>query len=56
LFVQIEKILKDLHGPALALVLERLKPYGAIQGGFSGNLAGFFFWMVMLNSNLKSFS
>ena len=55
LFVQIEKILKDLHGPALALVLERLKPYGAIQGGFSGYLAGFFFWMVMLNSNLKSF-
>lgn len=30
----IEKILKDLHGPALALVLERLKPYGAIQDSF----------------------
>ncbi|KAF2304599.1 hypothetical protein GH714_034662 [Hevea brasiliensis] len=27
----IEKNLKDLHGPALTLVLERLKPYGAFQ-------------------------
>ncbi|XP_043808060.1 protein MOR1 isoform X2 [Manihot esculenta] len=30
----IEKNLKDLHGPALALVLERLKPYGAFQEPF----------------------
>ncbi|KAK2634565.1 hypothetical protein Ddye_029357 [Dipteronia dyeriana] len=27
----IEKNLKDIHGPALALILERLKPYGASQ-------------------------
>ncbi|KAJ9168430.1 hypothetical protein P3X46_019955 [Hevea brasiliensis] len=30
----IEKNLKDLHGPALTLVLERLKPYGAFQESF----------------------
>ncbi|XP_050288115.1 protein MOR1 isoform X4 [Quercus robur] len=30
----VEKILKDLHGPALALVLERLKPGGAFQESF----------------------
>lgn len=30
----IEKILKDMHGPALALVQERLKPYGAFQEPF----------------------
>jgi cytoskeleton-associated protein 5 len=42
-FVQIEKILKDMHGPALALVVERLKPYGAFQGGFVGSLANFLF-------------
>lgn len=29
---QVEKIVKDIHGPALALVLERLKPYSAFQG------------------------
>ncbi|KAK3188824.1 hypothetical protein Dsin_028385 [Dipteronia sinensis] len=27
----IEKNLKDIHGPALALILERMKPYGASQ-------------------------
>ncbi|XP_052730931.1 protein MOR1 isoform X3 [Vigna angularis] len=27
----IEKIVKDIHGPALTLVLEKLKPYGAFQ-------------------------
>ncbi|XP_027367381.1 protein MOR1 [Abrus precatorius] len=30
----IEKIVKDIHGPALALVLEKLKPYGAFQESF----------------------
>lgn len=30
----IEKNLKDLQGPALALVLERVKPYGAFQESF----------------------
>ncbi|KDP34897.1 hypothetical protein JCGZ_09185 [Jatropha curcas] len=30
----IEKNLKDLHGPALALVLERVRPYGAFQDSF----------------------
>ncbi|XP_061370607.1 protein MOR1 [Gastrolobium bilobum] len=27
----IEKVVKDIHGPALTLVLEKLKPYGAFQ-------------------------
>ncbi|XP_027934620.1 protein MOR1 isoform X3 [Vigna unguiculata] len=31
----IEKILKDIHGPALTLVLEKLKPYGAFQESFA---------------------
>ncbi|CAJ1976721.1 unnamed protein product [Sphenostylis stenocarpa] len=30
----IEKIVKDIHGPALTLVLEKLKPYGAFQDSF----------------------
>ncbi|KAL5195472.1 Protein MOR1 [Glycine soja] len=30
----IEKMVKDIHGPALTLVLEKLKPYGAFQGTF----------------------
>ncbi|PON60374.1 Coatomer beta subunit [Parasponia andersonii] len=30
----VEKIVKDIHGPALALILERLKPYGAFQESF----------------------
>lgn len=30
--IQVEKIVKDIHGPALALVLERLRPNGALQG------------------------
>ncbi|KAJ1403126.1 TOG domain [Sesbania bispinosa] len=30
----IEKIVKDIHGPALTLVLEKLKPYGAFQESF----------------------
>ncbi|KAL5568082.1 hypothetical protein UlMin_024657 [Ulmus minor] len=30
----IEKMVKDIHGPALAIVLERLKPYGAFQDSF----------------------
>ncbi|KAI5426958.1 hypothetical protein KIW84_032404 [Lathyrus oleraceus] len=30
----IEKVVKDIHGPALALVLEKLKPYGAFQESF----------------------
>lgn len=30
----IEKIVKDIHGPAQALVLEKLKPYGAFQESF----------------------
>ncbi|XP_015878687.2 protein MOR1 isoform X1 [Ziziphus jujuba] len=27
----VEKMVKDIHGPALTLVVERLKPYGAFQ-------------------------
>ncbi|KAG6581502.1 Protein MOR1, partial [Cucurbita argyrosperma subsp. sororia] len=30
----VEKVLKDISGPALPLVLERLKPYGAFQESF----------------------
>ncbi|MCI01810.1 protein MOR1-like, partial [Trifolium medium] len=30
----IEKIVKDIHGPALTLVLEKIKPYGAFQESF----------------------
>lgn len=59
-FVQVEKILKDLQGPALALVLERLKPSGAFQGGLSGSSADSYFFksffgLVMLYSNVTSF-
>ena len=36
--MQVTKNLKDIHGPALAIVHERLKPYGAFQGLFLGNL------------------
>ncbi|KAK8488641.1 hypothetical protein V6N12_055631 [Hibiscus sabdariffa] len=32
----IEKNLKDIQGPALALILERVKPYGSFQGGSIG--------------------
>jgi len=34
-FIQIEKVVKDIHGPALTLILEKLKPYGDFQGKFS---------------------
>uniref|UniRef100_A0A6N2LDZ9 Protein MOR1 n=1 Tax=Salix viminalis TaxID=40686 RepID=A0A6N2LDZ9_SALVM len=37
----IEKNLKDIHGPALALVLERVRPAGGFQG-LSCNLDDFF--------------
>ena len=37
--VQVEKIARDIHGPALNLVLERLKPYGGFQGKLVGNLS-----------------
>ncbi|KAG4997991.1 hypothetical protein JHK84_029016 [Glycine max] len=30
----IEKMVKDIHGPALTLIVEKLKPYGAFQGTF----------------------
>ncbi|KAJ7975023.1 protein MOR1 [Quillaja saponaria] len=30
----VEKILKDIHGPALTLVLERLRPHGSFQESF----------------------
>ncbi|KAE9589886.1 putative armadillo-like helical, CLASP domain-containing protein [Lupinus albus] len=30
----IEKMVKDIHGPALALVLEKLKPHGTFQESF----------------------
>ena len=29
---QVEKILRDIQGPALAIILERLKPFGSSQG------------------------
>lgn len=32
-------MVKDIHGPALTLVVERLKPYGAFQGTFVHDLA-----------------
>lgn len=32
-------MVKDIHGPALTLVLEKLKPHGAYQGAFFGNIA-----------------
>lgn len=35
----VEKNLKDIHGPALALILERLKPYGIIQESFESTKA-----------------
>lgn len=31
-FVQVMKNLRDIQGPALAIVLERLKPNGAFHG------------------------
>lgn len=36
---QVEKILKDIQGPALALVLERLKPSESLQGVYIDCLA-----------------
>lgn len=30
--VQVTKNLRDIQGPALAIVIERLKPFGALQG------------------------
>ncbi|XP_027924008.1 protein MOR1-like [Vigna unguiculata] len=30
----IEKVVKDIHGPALTLILEKLKPYGDFQESF----------------------
>lgn len=30
--IQVEKIARDIQGPALALVLERLRPNGSFQG------------------------
>lgn len=41
-FMQVEKLVKDIHGPALALVLERLKPYGAFQGTIVDDLASLY--------------
>jgi cytoskeleton-associated protein 5 len=35
----IEKIVKDIQGPALALVLEKIKPYGAFQESFESTRA-----------------
>ncbi|XP_014628108.1 protein MOR1 isoform X2 [Glycine max] len=35
----IEKMVKDIHGPALTLVLEKLKPYGAFQESFESGRA-----------------
>ncbi|KAF3432700.1 hypothetical protein FNV43_RR23802 [Rhamnella rubrinervis] len=35
----VDKIVKDIHGPALALVLERLKPNGAFQESFESTKA-----------------
>lgn len=32
LFFQVTKNLRDIQGPALAIVLERLRPHGALQG------------------------
>lgn len=42
------KNLRDLHGPALALVLERLKPSGPFQGAFVVDLAGFVFSLLFV--------
>ncbi|KAG5040456.1 hypothetical protein JHK85_012932 [Glycine max] len=42
----IEKMVKDIHGPPLTLIVENLKPYAAFQGTFFGS---FFF------ANVESF-
>ncbi|WJX23657.1 Protein MICROTUBULE ORGANIZATION 1 [Trifolium repens] len=34
-----EKIVKDIQGPGLTLVLEKLKPYGAFQDSFDSGRA-----------------
>lgn len=48
-------MVKDIHGPALTLVLEKLKPYGAFQGTFFGSFffanVGEFVWISSLNSS-----
>ena len=48
-------MVKDIHGPALTLVLEKLKPYGAFQGTFFGSFFfanfGEFVWISSLNSS-----
>ncbi|KAH1139274.1 hypothetical protein AAZX31_10G195800 [Glycine max] len=35
----IEKMVKDIHGPALTLIVEKLKPYGAFQESFESGRA-----------------
>ncbi|KAG5004749.1 hypothetical protein JHK82_028765 [Glycine max] len=51
----IEKMVKDIHGPALTLIVEKLKPYGAFQGTFFGSFffanVGEFVWISSLNSS-----
>ncbi|KAL2324840.1 hypothetical protein Fmac_023898 [Flemingia macrophylla] len=44
----IEKIVKDIHGPVLTLLLEKLKPYGAFQESFESARA------VSVNATSKS--
>ncbi|KAJ7970482.1 protein MOR1 [Quillaja saponaria] len=46
----VEKILKDIHGPALTLVLERLRPHGAFQESFESAK------VVPMGGNSKSIS
>lgn len=48
-------MVKDIHGPALTLIVEKLKPYGAFQGTFFGSFffanVGEFVWISSLNSS-----
>lgn len=47
--IQVEKIVKDIHGPALALVLERFRPNGVFQGKLVGHFPlWFLFFLIIL--------
>lgn len=46
---QVEKILKDIQGPALALVLERFKPCGPLQGVYIDCLVLLYYVYVASN-------
>lgn len=43
------KNLRDIQGPALAIVIERLKPFGAPQGVFQFPDKGIFIFLFSLS-------